>query len=211
MDWLKLKLAEAVGGKQQISKKLLLTFGGIVALVGFLINGAVTNSGQKITVSEEPLQTALDQASIAPATIFVHVVGEVIKPGIYSLESGSRVVDAIFAAGGITKTADQSSVNLAREISDGEQVIVFRLGAQGQSLNGTAAGSSTSTGSGGLISLNRASAAELEELPGVGPALAGRMIDWRTANGGFKKKEDLLNISGIGDKLFAGIKDEITL
>jgi competence protein ComEA len=61
------------------------------------------------------------------------------------------------------------------------------------------------------ISLNRASQAELEQLPGVGPALAGRMIDWRTANGGFKKKEDLLNISGIGEKLFSAIKNDVTL
>jgi competence protein ComEA len=75
---------------------------------------------------------------------------------------------------------------------------------------GSAASSSGGIGN-GLISLNRASQVELEALPGVGPALAGRMVDWRTANGGFKKKEDLLNISGIGDKLYAGIKDEVTL
>jgi competence protein ComEA len=211
MDWLKLKLAEAIGGQQPISKKVILTFGAIVALVAFLINGAVSNAGQRVTVQESSAQLQDDQVAVVPATIFVHVVGEVLEPGIYQLESGSRVVDAIFAAGGITKSADQSSVNLAREISDGEQVIIFKLGVNGESLAMGSAPSSSSGLGNGLISLNRASQVELEALPGVGPALAGRMVDWRTANGGFKKKEDLLNISGIGDKLYAGIKDEVTL
>ena len=211
MDWLKLKLAEAIGGQQPLSKKVILTFGAIVALVAFLINGAVSNAGQRVTVQESSAQLQADQAVVVPATIFVHVVGEVLEPGIYQLESGSRVVDAVFAAGGITKFADQSSVNLAREISDGEQVIIFKLGANGESLAMGSAPSSSSGIGNALISLNRASQIELEALPGVGPALAGRMVDWRTANGGFKKKEDLLNISGIGDKLYAGIKDEVTL
>jgi competence protein ComEA len=211
MDWLKLKLAEAIGGKQPLSKKVILVFGAIVALVAFLINGAVSNAGQRVTVEESSAQLQDDQVEILPAKIFVHVVGEVIEPGIYQLESGARVVDAVFAAGGITKSADQSSVNMAREISDGEQVIIFKLGTNGQSLVGASQGSASAGGGNGLISLNRASQAELEALPGVGPALAGRMVDWRSANGGFKKKEDLLNISGIGDKLFAGIKDEVTL
>ncbi|CAB4558253.1 MAG: competence protein ComEA [Actinobacteria bacterium] len=211
MDWLKLKLAEAIGGKQPVSKKVILTFGAIVALVAFLINGAVSNAGQRVTVQASSAQLQDDQVAVVPATIFVHVVGEVLEPGIYQLESGSRVVDAVFAAGGITESADQSSVNLAREISDGEQVIIFKLGANGESLAMGSAPSSSSGMGNALISLNRASQVELEALPGVGPALAGRMVDWRAANGGFKKKEDLLNISGIGDKLYAGIKDEVTL
>jgi len=211
MDWLKLKLTEALGGQQPLSKKVILTFGAIIALVAFLINGAVSNAGQKVTVQESSKQLQDDQVAVVPATIFVHVVGEVLEPGIYQLESGSRVVDAVFAAGGITESADQSSVNLAREISDGEQVIIFKLGANGESLAIGSAGPSSSGVGKALISLNRASQVELEGLPGVGPALAGRIVDWRTANGGFKKKEDLLNISGIGDKLYAGIKDEVTL
>jgi competence protein ComEA len=211
MEWLKLKLTEAIGGKQPLGKSVVLTFGAVVAIVAFLINGAVSNSSQSVSLQEPSAELKSDQVSVVPATIFVHVVGEVLEPGIYQLESGSRVVDAIFAAGGITKTADQSSVNLAREISDGEQVIIFKLGDNGESLViGSSANSSAGKAT-ALISLNRASPLELEALPGVGPALAARIVDWRTANGGFKKKEDLLNISGIGDKLFSGIKDEVTL
>ena len=202
MDWIRLKIAEAIGGKQPINKKLLLAAAALVATVVFLINGITTNSGEKVVVSTD---VPVENLDVKPAEIFVHIVGEVASPGIYQLDSGSRIVDVVFAAGGFSKSADQASINLAREVTDGEQVVVFQVGAATQ-LPGTSPSNVSS-----LISLNRATQAELENLPGVGPALAGRMIDWRTANGGFKKKEDLLNISGIGDKLFAGIKDEVTL
>ena len=202
MDWIRLKIAEAIGGKQPINKKLLLAAAALVATVVFLINGITTNSGEKVVVSTD---VPVENLDVKPAEIFVHIVGEVASPGIYQLDSGSRIVDVVFAAGGFSKSADQASINLAREVSDGEQVVVFQVGAAPQ-LPGTSPSNVSS-----LISLNRATQSELENLPGVGPALAGRMIDWRTANGGFKKKEDLLNISGIGDKLFAGIKDEVTL
>ena len=205
MDWLKLKIAEAIGGKQPINKNLLFLVGGVVAAAVFLING-ISSGG-----SDQPTLNAVmpsDQPIVQPASIYVHVVGEVNSPGIYELDSGARLVDVIFAAGGFAKHADQASVNLAREVTDGEQVVVFRVGATPQLIGSAASGA----GSGAAqISLNRATQSELEALPGVGPALAGRMIDWRTANGGFKKKEDLLNVSGIGDKLFAGIKNQVTL
>lgn len=204
MDWLKLKIAEAIGGKQPINKNLLLVVGGVIATAVFLINGISTGGSEQQTVNAV---MPSDQPIVKPASIYVHVVGEVNSPGIYELDSGARLVDVIFAAGGFSKQADQASVNLAREVTDGEQVVVFKVGADPQ-LIGSASGGSAGAAQ---ISLNRATQAELEALPGVGPALAGRMIDWRTANGGFKKKEDLLNVSGIGDKLFAGIKNQVTL
>lgn len=206
MDWIKLKIAEAIGGKQPISKKLLLGVGAVIAASIFLINGVTSGPSEKVAVSAE---LPADQVVVKAATIYVHIVGEIVAPGIYELDSGARIVDVIFAAGGFSEKADQASVNLAREVTDGEQVVVFRVGQAPSSTMG-GAGSTLSSGE-SLISLNRGSQAELEQLPGVGPALAARIIDWRTANGGFKKKEDLLNISGIGDKLFAGIKNEVTL
>ena len=206
MDWIRLKIAEAIGGKQPISKKLLLGVGAVVAASIFLINGVTAGPSAKVAVSAE---LPADQVVVKAATIYVHIVGEIVAPGIYELDSGARIVDVIFAAGGFSEKADQASVNLAREVTDGEQVVVFRVGQAPSSTMGGVG--STSSSGGSLISLNRGSQAELEQLPGVGPALAARMIDWRTANGGFKKKEDLLNISGIGDKLFAGIKNEVTL
>jgi competence protein ComEA len=134
--------------------------------------------------------------------IYVHVAGSVKSPGIYQLDSGTRVYDAVLAAGGFTSKANQASVNMARALNDGEQLLIS---------SGSGPQAFDTPMSSSLISLNQASASQLEDLPGVGPALAGRMIDWRTANGGFKTKEDLLNVAGIGDKLFASVKDLVTL
>ena len=137
-------------------------------------------------------------------TFYVHVVGQVKDPGVYELEVGSRLFDAVVAAGGFKDDADQASVNLARPLSDGEQIVVLKLGDQSSSAGSSRVGVTS-------ISLNRASESELESLPGVGPALANRIIDWRTANGGFKRKEDLLQVGGIGSKLFASLEKLVSL
>jgi len=129
----------------------------------------------------------------------VHVVGEVQNPGLYELTLGSRVEDAISAAGGFEQDAVQHSVNLARTLSDGEQIVVL-----GES--DIAAGES-----GGLISINRADIEQLDKLPGVGPSLAARIIDLRTQLGSFSDIRQLREVSGIGEKLFANIKDLVTL
>ena len=163
------------------------------------------NSAKPYESTSESVTIEEPSSSIEEPSVFVHVVGEVEKPGIYIVANRARVFDAIIAAGGFTKSADQSTVNLAREVSDGEQVVVMAAGAQ----SGSATAQTSAQAA--LISLNRASQLELEALPGVGPTLAGRMIDWRTANGGFKKKEDLLKVSGIGNKMFDGMKDLVTL
>jgi competence protein ComEA len=200
MDWIRLKLAEVIGSNQPVSKKLLVLMVSLVAAGIFLINAITAPTEAAVSV---PAQSEITEVEVQAAEIYVHVVGEVQSPGIYQLSSGARLIDAVFAAGGLSKLADQSSVNLARELTDGEQVVVFRTG-EAPAVTGAMSQASR-------ISLNQSSALELEQLPGVGPALAGRIVDWREANGGFKKKEDLLNISGIGDKLFAGIKDEVVL
>jgi competence protein ComEA len=121
---------------------------------------------------------------------------------MYQLPIGARLVDAVFAAGGLTEEADNASVNLARELTDGEQIIVFSISQEGEAAGSTASG---------LVSLNRAGDKELEELPGIGLALAGRIIAWREANGGFKSVQDLLKVSGIGENLLAGLVDLVTL
>lgn len=132
-------------------------------------------------------------------SIFVHVVGEVNEPGLYELELGSRVSDAIDVAGGFTAKAVQSSVNLARNLSDGEQVIIASED-QFQADSGTS-----------LVSLNRATAEDLDTLPGVGPALANRIIEYRSSIGSFSDVRQLREVSGIGEKMFAKIKDLVTL
>lgn len=196
MQWLKEIYSEFT---PRTLKALVVSLG----VVGFIVYVATSSlmPAQKVFVQSSG---SAKNVSVSSARIYVDVAGEVRKPGIYQLDSGSRVFDVVLLAGGFTAKANQASVNLARTLTDGEQLIVANKSQQGF-------GSASSNPASMLISLNQASEAELEQLPGVGPALAGRMIDWRSANGGFKTKEDLLNVAGIGDKLFAQIKDKVSL
>jgi competence protein ComEA len=183
------------------SRRLVLALLILVALAAFVIDSVATDAAT-VSVTATASPKALE---VRKPTFFVHVVGQVRYPGIYSLEVGSRLIDAVVASGGFLAKADQASVNLARPLSDGEQIFVLALGERVNQETGLGGSGS------GLISINRASQSELEALPGVGPALAGRIIDWRSANGGFKKLEDLKNVGGIGDKLFSGFSKQITL
>ena len=169
------------------------------AVIGFGAFVWVTSQPQKVSLSDkEPSEAA--EVSVNQAKIFVHIAGKVKHPGIYQLDSGARIFDVVLLAGGFTKKANQSSINLARVVTDGEQIVIGS-GASQELLNNSQS----------FISLNQSSVSTLEDLPGVGPALAGRIVDWREANGGFKSKEDLLNVAGIGDKLYSSIKDLVTL
>lgn len=183
------------------SRRLVILLLTLVAAVAFVISSLSSES----PADEAGPSPSVESVRIDKPNFYVHIVGEVVNPGIYSLEVGSRLFDAVIAAGGFLPKADQSSVNLARSLTDGEQVLVLKVGEQ---QTGSSTSSSARTAG---ISVNRASQAELETLPGVGPALAGRIIDWRAANGGFKKLDDLKNVGGIGDKLFNGFAKQITL
>jgi len=142
------------------------------------------------------------------ATVTVHVVGEVRRPGVYELRGGSRVVDAVRAAGGALGAADQSAVNLARVVADGEQVAIPRQGGGG------AAGAAASPGAAaqpGKIDLNTATAAQLDTLPGVGPSTAGKIVSDRTENGPFRTVDDLMRVPGIGPAKLEALKDLVTV
>jgi competence protein ComEA len=199
MDWLKNQVIAALSGDQKVSKQLLVALAGVVAVVSLVLvalNRPEPPTGEFSVSANETANEVIEQF------LYVHVVGEVQSPGMYQLPIGARLVDAVFAAGGLTEDADNASVNLARELTDGEQIIVFSISQEGQS---------PGTNSSGLISLNRAGDKELEQLPGIGPALAGRIIAWREANGGFKSVQDLLKVSGIGESLLSGVIDLVTL
>jgi competence protein ComEA len=193
MDWLKNQVIAALSGDQKVSKQLLIALASLVLVA---VNRPEPPTGEFSVSTDDAVNEVIEQY------LYIHVVGEVVSPGMYQLPIGARLVDAVFAAGGLTDEADNASVNLARELTDGEQIIVFSISQEGQS---------PGTNSSGLISLNRAGDKELEELPGIGPALAGRIIAWREANGGFKSIEDLLKVSGIGESLLSGVIDLVTL
>jgi competence protein ComEA len=194
--WIKELLAEF----SPRALKATITVLAVVAFGTYVFSSGI-GKDNTVTISKGA-ETTDEPKEISSPKIYVHVAGSVKSPGIYQLDSGTRVYDAVLAAGGFTAKANQASVNMARALNDGEQLLISSQNTV-QSFENSLVSS--------LISLNQASASQLEELPGVGPALAGRMIDWRTANGGFKAKEDLLNVAGIGDKLFASVKDLVTL
>jgi competence protein ComEA len=143
------------------------------------------------------------------ATVTVHVVGEVRRPGVYVLSAGSRGVDAVKAAGGLLGDADQAAVNLARLAADGEQIVVPREG-QAAAGAGTPGGSATSGVAGGKIDLNTATAEQLDTLPGVGPSTAQKIVADRAANGPFRTVDDLLRVPGIGPAKLDALKDLVT-
>ncbi len=154
-----------------------------------------------------------------PATVWVHVAGAVIRPGLYEMPSGARAGDALAVAGGPVEGACVDAVNLARTLEDGEQVYVpsreevdsGSVAGAAAAAGGGAAGLSPGASAGGLVDINRASESELVALPGVGPATAGKIVADREANGPFASPEDLMRVSGIGDKKFEALRDLITV
>lgn len=158
----------------------------------------------------------LDEEATAEAkdAIVVDVAGAVASPGVVELKDGARVADALGAAGGLAEDADLTSVNRAARLMDGQRVYVPRVGEQvapveGDGSAGAAGEGTQSTATGQAVNINTASLAELDALPGVGPATAQAIIDDREANGPFTAPEDLMRVSGIGEKKFEKLKSSI--
>jgi competence protein ComEA len=192
----------------------------VVAGLAMLVGGVVVRSGQASTPVPErtasPTAASIaavptsgvassgpsGTASASATAVVVHVVGAVTTPGLVQLPAGSRVADAVSAAGGATTEADLSRVNLARLVTDGEQVVIPRPGEQvaAAPASGGPAGAPSASG-GAPVNLNTADAAALDSLPGIGPVLAERIIAFRTDNGPFTSVDDLGEVSGIGERL----------
>lgn len=177
---------------------LVLAALAVTVVIGMVRTASAPTDG--LVVDAHPAQPSLRE-------IYVHVAGAVREPGLYRLGAGSRVVDAVAAAGGFSRRADPAGVNLAREVSDGEQLHVPRRGEadESPSTSGPASGSSAD----GRIDINTADPAALETLPRIGPTLAARIIEWREQNGRFTSVDDLLAVPGIGEKLLEGLRDAV--
>ena len=146
--------------------------------------------------------------SLSPVkqTILVHVAGKVKKPDVYPLLQGSRVADAIKAAGGAKKGVDLSDINLARILIDGEQIYVGYVAAVDRSTPKNSVKKYS-----GIVNINRATKAEFDSLVGIGPVIAGKIVTYRNQNGSFMAIEDLLKVSGIGAKTLERIRPRLTL
>lgn len=181
----------------------LLTVGGIISVL--------TNRPERATfeiIPPQPTGTAAPTATLPP--IVVYITGEVVTANqVVTLPVGSRISDAVDAAGGFTTEADVSKVNLATLLQDGQQI---HIPALGEVVIAPTASSDQETPviTGGLLDVNSATVEQLSQLPGIGPALAQRIIDYREQNGLFKSLDDLDLVSGIGPSIISNIRDMVT-
>lgn len=194
-------------------KNVVYTLIGVMAgfaLAGLLLFVSRAPSGEPISLQPAPTKSP----------IAVHVIGAVPRPGLYEFAEGARVQDAIDAAGGLLTSANIDSINLAAFLEDGVQLTIPYKDGQAPpaepaeaelELPGATEESGSNEDNPDLININTASVDELDELPGIGPTIAQRIIDYRDANGPFQTIEDLLNVSGIGPSTFEQIKDLITV
>ena len=181
----------------QSQKRALLIIGSVLLILSvFIVARGNSQSSQAIEVI--PI-------TIAEPEIFVDVTGAVNNPGVYTLTGKSRVIDAIKAAGDSASGADLSTINLARVLNDGEQIYVDSTVVNSRGVRVSKAIPR------GPININRATLRQLDGLDGIGPVIAGRIIDYRKKNGSFLTIDDLQKVSGIGAAKFAQIKSKVRI
>lgn len=206
-----------------LKQKIILGMAGIV-LIGVVIYNVYLNnekfdSSENLVLENETMAEASNTVDYEDIVV-VHMTGCVKNPGVVKLKEGSRIEDAIEAAGGLTDDADISNVNLAYVLDDGSKIKIPSVNEIGKDdsyiseesgadviLNENTGGVEKSS----IVNINKASEVELQTLPGIGASLAGRIIEYRETNGKFKSIEDIKNVSGIGEAKFDSIKDFITV
>ncbi len=195
-------------------KKSMLVLLAVVALAA---GGAFYAGycGQDDAVELDAGAAPVREMSVKESEIVVYVAGAVNHPGVVRLAEGARAKDAVDACGGFLPTADTNGVNLAQKLKDGVQVTVPEkapVAAEGRAAQGapTASGAARSLPD-GMVNINTADEKELDKLPGIGPAMAKRIIEYRTENGAFQSPEEIKRVKGIGDAKYEKMKDKIVL
>jgi competence protein ComEA len=183
--------------RRELTGALLLA---ALLAVGVLLRVLSAPGAPAPLVIEPPPEAAGEEERI-PASIVIHVAGAVAQPGVYTLPEGARVHEAVAAAGGVLPEADPHALNLAEPLYDGRRIHVPLAGD----------GGGESVRESGAVNINTATAAQLETLPGIGPAKAAAIISYREKNGPFRSLDDLTEVAGIGAKTVEGLKDYITL
>ena len=206
-------MAEKAKVKTSLPNKRFIVIGiallaiAVICITAFNIFSSKGSSFAVSSPNSSEAELASEDAS--SSCIYVHVGGAVVNPGMYALSNGARVDDAIKAAGGFAEGAAVDSLNLARQLSDGEQIIVSTVVPNASGAQGADAGSASASANSGLVNINTASVKDLTALPGIGEATAKKIVADREANGAFKTKEDLKRVSGIGDKKYESLADLI--
>ena len=221
--------------KYRYRKQILFSLCLIILVAGTIVYFIINNNDKKEIVKETKLITSKKKRKKIKKiekTIMVDVKGQVVNKGIYKLKLGSRVIDAINMAGGITDKGDTSVLNLSKKLKDEMVIIVYSYyevehfketreeqtniqnncvnGIDGINNDGCISDNSNSLGN-TTISINTATVEDFNKLPGIGEEKAKNIIEYRNSNGGFKTVEDIKNVSGIGDSIFEKIKDYIAI
>lgn len=198
-------------GPSRGTPRTWLALAGLACAAALLVAGGVAVRGWPR--AQPPRDAALaapvdlrpfDEPSPA-ASVVVHVAGEVREPGVVSLPSGARVADAVRAAGGLRKGGRLGPTNLARVLADGERIEI------GAPSDGSTPGAGASPGGGGPVDLNTATAAQLDQLPGVGPVTAAKILAWRAEHGRFSVVDELAEVPGIGPKTLEELRPLVTV
>lgn len=211
-------MLENLTKKQKIILSIIAIFVAI-GIIYFINNKNQTNNielDENILVSN---QNTKQMSQDTEKIVIVHITGSVKNPGIVKLKEGSRIEDAIEAAGGLTENADISNVNLAYVLDDGTKIKIPNLDDEDigdedvvskDSGEGIIQEDEKTTNT-NIVNINKATENELSTLPGIGNSLATRIVEYRKQNGNFKTIEDIKNVSGIGESKFANIKDFISI
>ena len=183
----------------------------VVAALLFFWMGENDEKAQ-IKENDRPVSEIVEQQSVeetaiddVKSEIYVDISGCVYNPGVYKIKGGTRLFQVVEKAGGLTPEADTDSINQAEEVYDGQKILISSKGNSGENQMSSAVQESQN----GKININTADSLKLQEIPGVGPTTAQKIIDYRQNYGKFKSKEDIVNVSGIGEKTYENIKDYI--
>lgn len=187
----------------------------LVGIIGAIVLGGaglwyVRSLPQPVAIAAAP--RAAPVATPSPVILIVHVAGWVAQPGVYELPDGSRVIDALEAAGGPKRGAELSALNLAAPLTDGQQVLVARAAEQvAAGASATGEGAVGVEGTAALVNVNTATAEQLETLPGIGEVLAATILQYREEHGPFTSVEQLMDVSGIGEVTLEELRDLVTI
>lgn len=186
----------------------------LVGILGVIALGSaglwyVRSLPQPVAIRAEPVPAPSASESAPP--LIVHVAGWVEEPGVYELPDGSRVIDALQAAGGAKRGAELAALNLAAPLTDGQQVLVPRAADAAQGAGATPAPAGSGATGTTLVNVNVASAEELETLPGIGEVLAATIVQYREEHGPFTSVDQLLDVSGIGEVTLEELRDLVTI
>ncbi|RXY98456.1 helix-hairpin-helix domain-containing protein [Fictibacillus sp. S7] len=172
-------------------------------------------TAKELNAAQSPVKESQKPANLQPAKIMLDIKGAVVRPGVYEMKEGDRVIDAVEKAGGFTKSAEQRSVNLSGKVKDEMLLYILEKGEEatvpaGGDTLGNGAGQETDSGQ-AAVNINTANDQELQTITGIGPSKAKAIITFREENGGFKTVDDLLNVPGIGEKSLENMRAQVTV